>query len=133
MVLFNCAEGWGADWKYLGTGGNGIFWWYDAAGLTQQPGKTIRVWVKKIKAPEITEWVEKGKKVTLPELEEISFSKEYECSDMEIDCAEKTIVIYQNYKYGSKGELQSGESKPGAKRSIPVDSVAEKLYQSVCK
>lgn len=82
--------------------------------------------MKKVRAAEVNEIVEGGNKVTLSKREKICFVKEYECSHMEIDCAEKTILIHQKYNYDSKGELKCGESKPGAKRSIPVDSAAEK-------
>ena len=33
----------------------------------------------------------------------------------------------------SEGILKGGESKYGAKKSIPTDSVAERLYEIVCK
>jgi hypothetical protein len=133
LAIFGCAEVWGADWKYFGAGGDGIFWWYDAQGVTYQPNRIIHVWVKKVKADEIKDMVESGVKVTLSELEQMTSERNYEQVLMEIDCVEKTVNHLQKLNYDSKGVLKSGEYKLGAKESIPTDSVAERLYQTVCK
>jgi hypothetical protein len=133
FAIFTHAEVWGADWKYFGAGGDGIFWWYDAQGITYQPNRIIHVWVKKVKADEIKDMVESGAKVTLSELEQMTSERDYERSLMEIDCVKKTVNHLQKLNYDSKGVLKIGESKLGAKESIPTDSVAERLYQAVCK
>jgi hypothetical protein len=133
LCIFTYAEVWGADWKYFGAGGDGIFWWYDAQGVTYQPNRIIHVWVKKVKADEIKDMVESGVKVTLSELEQMTSERNYEQVLMEIDCVEKTVNHLQKLNYDSKGVLKSGESTLGAKESIPTDSVAERLYQAVCQ
>lgn len=133
LIIFGYAEVRGEDWKYIGGGSNRTFWWYDAQGITNYPDKIIQVWVKKIKADEVKDMVEGGAKLTLSKLEQMTSGKDYERCLMEIDCVEKTIIMHQKFNYDSKGVLKGGESKRGAKQRIPTDSVAEKLYQAVCK
>jgi len=133
LIIFGYAEVWGADWKYFGAGADGTFWWFDAQGVTYQPNRVIQVWVKKVKADEIKYMAESGAKVTLSEIEQITSEKNYERILMEIDCAKKTAYEGQKLNYDSKGVLKSGESKPGSKKGIPTDSIAERLYTAVCK
>lgn len=133
LVLLGCGESWSADWKYFGAGGNGVFWWYDAQGLSYQPDGNIHVWVKKVKLYEVKDKVEDGQKVTLSELEQMSLGKEYERTLMEINCIERTLHQIQKLNYDSKGILKGGESKFGEKKTIPADSVAERLHQAVCR
>jgi len=133
IPIFSHAEVWGADWKYIGEGGNGTFWWYDTQGVTNQPNRIIQVWVKKVKADEIIDMVKSGAKLTLSELEQMTSEKNYERFLIEIDCVEKTVHLLQKLNYDSKGFLTGGESKLGAKESIPTDSVGERVYNAVCK
>ena len=133
LDIFGYAEVWGADWKYFASGADGTFWWYDAQGVTYQPNRVTQVWVKKVKADEIKHIVKSEKKVKLSEIEKITSEKNYERIIMEIDCVKKTAVELQKENYDSKGVLKSKESKPGSKKSIPTDSVAERLYNAVCK
>jgi hypothetical protein len=126
-------EVWGEDWKYFGAGGDGIFWWYDTHGVMHHPNRMINVWVKKVRADEIMDRVKSGGKLTLSELEQIASEKNYERVLMEIDCVEKTINFLQKMNYDSKGVLESGESQLGVRKSIPADSVAERLYKAVCQ
>ena len=34
LAIFSYTEVWGADWKYFSAGDDGIFYWYDAQGVT---------------------------------------------------------------------------------------------------
>jgi hypothetical protein len=77
--------------------------------------------------------VKSGGNLTLSELEQIASEKNYERVLMEIDCVEKTINFLQKMNYDSKGVLESGESQLGVRKSIPADSVAERLYKAVCQ
>jgi hypothetical protein len=133
FIVLICTEVWGADWKYFAVGGDGIFYWYDAQGVTRQPDQVIRVWIKKIKADEIMNLVKGGAKLTIPELEQMTVDKNYERSLIEIDCIGETFNILQRLNYDSKGALKSGESKPGGEKRILKNSGAEKLHQAVCK
>ncbi len=133
LAIFGYVEVWGADWKYFGAGGNGTFWWYDTQGVTYQPNRIVQVWIKKVKADEIADRVKSGARITTSELEEMILGRDYERSLMEIDCVDKTVKFHQKLNYDSKGILKGGESKPGGKEKIPTDSVAEKLYEAVCK
>jgi hypothetical protein len=133
LCIFSYAEVWGADWKYFASGADRTFWWYDAQGVTFLPNRVVQVWVKKVKADEIRHIVKTGAKLTLYEIEQITSEKDYERILMEIDCVKKTAYERQKLNYDSKGVLKSGESKPGSKKSIPKDSVAERLYNVVCK
>ncbi|HUL38135.1 MAG TPA: hypothetical protein VLW47_10645 [Thermodesulfobacteriota bacterium] len=132
-ILFGYAEAWGADWKYLAAGENGICWWYDSQGLTAQPDKMVRVWVKRVKAEEISERVKSGAKIDPSQLEKMISERDYELFLMEIDCVGKTVKGLQKSNYDSKGVLKSGESIIDTKKNIPVDSVAERLYKMVCE
>ncbi len=133
LIVFICTEVWGADWKYFAVGGDGIFYWYDAQGVTHQPNQVIQVWIKKVKADEIMNMVKGGAKLTIPELEQMTLDKNYERSLIEIDCIGETFNILQKLNYDSKGVLKNGESKPGGKKRILKNSGAEKLHQAVCK
>jgi hypothetical protein len=133
LTIFADAEVWGADWKYFATGADGTFYWYDAQGVTYYPNRVIQVWIKKVKADEIMGMVKSGGKLTVSELEPMTLERSYERSLIEIDCVEKTFNHLQKFNYDSKGVLKSGESKLGAKKSIPKNSNAEKLYKIVCK
>jgi hypothetical protein len=133
LIIYTCAEAWGEDWKYFAAGGDGIFWWYDTQGVTYHPARMINVWVKKVMADEIMDRVKNGRKLTLSELEQITSEKKYERILMEIDCVEKTVNFLQKLNFDSKGVLKSGESQLGVKKSIPADSVAERLYKAVCQ
>ena len=133
LMILGYGEVWGADWKYFSEGGDGIFYWYDAQGVTHQSNRIIQVWIKKVKADEIMNMVKGGAKITASELEQMTLERNYERSLIEIDCVEKTFNHLQKLNYDSKGVLKSGESKPGAKKRIRKNSNAEKLYQAVCK
>jgi hypothetical protein len=133
FIVLGYAEAWGEDWKYLGVVGGGTFWWYDTQGVTYYPNRIIQVWVKKIKAGEIMDMLKSGSKITVSELEQMTSERNYEQVLMEIDCVEKTINSHQKYSYDSKGVLKSGESKLDEKKSIPMNSIAERLYKAVCK
>ena len=133
LSIFAYMEVWGADWKYFALGGDGIFYWYDAQGMTYQPNRIVQVWIKKVKDEEIMEMVKGGAKITVSELEQMTLEKNYERSLIEIDCVGNTFSILQKLNYDSRGVLTSGESKPGGKKPILKNSGAEKLYQAVCK
>ena len=133
LTIFGYAEVRGADWKYFSAGGDGTFYWYDAQGVTYQSNRIIRVWIKKVKAHEIMDMVKSGAKITAYELEQMTLERDYERSLIEIDCVEKTFNHLQKLNYDPKGVLKSGESKPGARKSIQKNSNAERLYQAVCK
>jgi hypothetical protein len=59
--------------------------------------------------------------------------RNYEQVLMEIDCVKKTADERQKLNYDSKGVLKSGESVSGTRESIPTDSIAERLYKTVCR
>jgi hypothetical protein len=133
LLILGNVEVWGADWKYFATGVDGTFYWYDAQGVTYHPNRIVQVWIKKVKADEIMGMVKSGGKITVSEIEQMTMEKSYERSLIEIDCVEKTFNHLQKFNYDSKGVLKSGESKLGAKKIIPKNSNAEKLYKIVCK
>jgi len=132
-ILFGNAGAWGADWKYLAAGENGICWWYDSQGVTAQPDKMTRVWVKRVKVEEISESIKSGAKIDRSQLEKMILERDYELFLMEIDCIGKTVRGLQKSNYDSKGVLKSGESIIDTKKGIPADSVAERLYKIVCE
>ncbi len=133
LFILGYAEAWGEDWKYFAVGSDGVFYWYDAQGVTYQPNKVIQVWIKKVKAEEIMEKVKNGAKITVSELEQMTSEKNYERNLVEIDCVENTFTILQKFNYDSRGVLKSGESKRSEKKPILKNSGAEKLSQAVCK
>jgi len=133
LIIFSYAEVWGEDWKYFGAGGKGTFWWYDTQGVTYHPNSVIQVWVKRVKADEIKGMVKSGEKITVSELEQMTLERSYERSLIEIDCVEKTLNHLQKFNFDSKGVFKSGESKLDSKKSIPTNSLAERLYKAVCK
>jgi len=133
LAIFPHAEVWAADWKYLAAGDNGMCWWYDSQGVTYQPDKMMRVWVKRVKAEEISETIKSGVKIDRSQLEKMISERDYELFLMEIDCAGKTVKGLQKSNYDSKGVLKSGESIIDTKKGIPADSVAERLYKIVCE
>ena len=133
LSVFPYAGAWGADWKYLAAGENGICWWYDSQGVTAQPDKMMRVWVKRVKVEEISESIKSGVKIDRSQLEKMISERDYELFLMEIDCVGKTVRGLQKSNYDSKGVLKSGESIIDTKKDIPADSVVERLYKIVCE
>ncbi len=133
IAIFSHAEVWGEDWKLFSVGNDGVFWWYDSQGVTYQPDKIVRVWVKRVKAEEVFATIKSGAKMDRIELEKMISERDFERSLMEMDCGEKTVRCLQKLNYDSKGVLKSGESKPGTKKAIPTDSIAGRLYEIVCK
>jgi hypothetical protein len=133
LFTFCYAEVWGADWKYFASGVDGTFWWYDTQGVTHHLNIIIHVWVKRLKADEIMDMIRSGAKLTMSELEQMASERNYEQVLMEIDCVKKTADERQKLNYDSKGVLKSGESIVGARESIPSDSIADRLYKTVCK
>jgi hypothetical protein len=133
LLILGYAEVWGADWKYLAAGDNGICWWYDSQGVTYQPDKMMTVWVKRVKAKEISEMIKSGAKIDRSQLEKMISERDYELFLMEIDCVGKTVKGLQKSNYDSKGVLKSGESIIDIEKGIPADSVAERLYKIVCE
>lgn len=126
-------EVWGAGWTYFGIGNDSTFWWYDSGGMTYHPNKVIRVWIKVIKAEEIFEMFKGGATFSLAELEKMTSEKEYVRCFMEIDCLGNTVDYIQRLHYDSKGILKAGEVDSSGRISVPAKSVAERLYQAVCK
>ena len=133
LIIFGYAEVWGQDWRYFASGVDGTFWWYDPQGVTYHPNMIIHIWVKRLKADEIMDMVRNGAKLTMCELDQMISERNYEQVLMEIDCVKKTADERQKLHYDSKGVLKSGESILGARESIPTDSIAERLYKTVCK
>jgi hypothetical protein len=133
LAILTYAEAGGADWKYFSSGVDGTFYWYDAQGVTYHPDRIVQVWIKKVKADEVMDWVKSDVRITPSELEQMTAGRNYERSLIEIDCAGKTFNHLQKLNYDSKGVLKSGESKLGAKKRIQKNSNAERLHNAVCK
>jgi hypothetical protein len=133
LFIFGYAEVWGADWKYFASGVDGTFWWYDTQGVTYHPDIIIHVWVKRLKADKIMDRVKNGAKLTVVELEQMTSEMNYERVLIEIDCVKKTADERQKLNYDSQGVLKSGESILSARETIPTGSIAERLYEAVCK
>ena len=131
--IFGYGQVWGADWNYLAAGDNGICWWYDSQGITYQPDKMMRVWVKRVEVKELSETIKSGAKIDRSQLEKMISERDYELFLMEIDCIGKTVRGLQKSNYDSKGVLKSGESIIDTKKDIPADSVVERLYKIVCE
>ena len=133
LTILGYTEVWGENWKYFSAGDDGVFYWYDAQGVTYQPNRIIQVWIKKVKADEIMLMVKSGAKITDSELEQMTLGRDYERSLIEIDCAEKTFNHLQKLNYDSNGALKGGESKLAGKKRIRKNSNAERLYKAVCE
>jgi hypothetical protein len=133
FITFTYTEAWGADWKYFASGVDGTFWWYDTQGVTYHSNLIIHIWVKRLRADEIMDMVRTGAKLLVSELEQMTSERNYEQVLMEIDCVKKTADERQKLNYDSKGVLKSGESMSGTRESIPTDSIAERLYKTVCR
>ncbi len=133
LVILCHTEVRGENWKYFSTADDGVFYWYDAQGVTYQPNRIIQVWIKKLRADELMPMVKSGAKITDSELEQMTLGRDYERSLIEIDCVEKTFNHLQKLNYDSKGTLKGGESKFAGKKNIRKNSNAERLYKAVCK
>ncbi len=133
LLIFSHAEARGEDWKLFSVGSDGVFWSYDTQSVSYQPNNMIRIWVKRVEAEEIFKMIKSGTKIDQSQLEKMILGREYEKSLMEIDCVAKTANHLQRLNYDSRDIRRSGESKLGAKKAIPADSVAEKLFKIVCK
>jgi hypothetical protein len=125
FAIFGYAEVWGADWKlyysdeeYLG--------YYDTQNITRPSKDVVRVWTR-------WDFTEKGVLGVVG-----VFGKKYEnlsrsVISWEINCAEKKYRQLSSTRYDHKGSVISSKGIPSEWRFIIPESVAELLYEEVCK
>ena len=115
----------GADWKFYG-GSDNYLGCYDTQSITRPSKNIVRVWVRQYYTEKgVIDYVGGlGKKY-----ENLSHTKIV----LEIDCAEKTIHNLSFTDYDNKGRAIYSDSSPSKWIFIPPKTVAEGLYEEVCK
>ena len=126
MILLWYAEGWGADWKFLGQDIKGSVLEIDVASISHQPNNIVRVLVKHTRSKEsVTDWVKRFGE----QYKDFSYSVDLE----EYDCTERKRRILNLTQYSSDGGVIFSDNSPGEWRLIIPDSMADAAFEEVCK
>jgi hypothetical protein len=125
LIIFGNAGAWAADWKLYDVDGQ-IIRYYDAEGITRPSKNIARVRVK-------LEYTDKGVIEMVKK-----FGKHYENFKLiialnEINCPHKKIRNLSITHYSKEGKVILKASHESEWDYIVPDSIAETLYQAVCK
>jgi hypothetical protein len=128
LIILSYAEGWGANWKYVGEAYEGKYF-YDANRITRPSEGTVRVWMKIL-------FTEKGVNYMVKFLgakyETLSYAivvYEYHCRDNK-----KRVFPVVCYSKDEKKVLISlAHEKTYNWNFISPDSIDEVLYKILCK
>jgi len=126
IVFFFCMEGWGADWKLIGRDVQDSVCEIDVASISRQHNTIVEVWVKLTRSKEsVTNWVK-------------NFGEQYKDFSHSIDleeyhCTEKKRRILNLTQYSLSGGIIFSDNSPGEWRFIIPDSMAEAIFEEVCK
>ncbi len=126
IVFFFCMEGWGVGWKFIGQDVKGSVLEIDVASISRQPNNIVRVLVKHTRSKEsVTDWVNK-------------FGEQYKDFSHSIDleeyhCTEKKRRILSLTQYSLDGGIIFSDNSPGDWNFIIPDSMADAVFEEVCK
>ena len=125
LAIFGCEEVWGADWK-LYDSNERFSSYYDAQGITHPSKNIVRVWVR-------WNYTEKGVMDQVNKLGKKYENLSHSTCLWEINCLEKMRCLVSGTDYDNKGEVINSSSFPLEWRFITPESIAEGLYEEVCK
>ena len=114
-------EACGEDWKRYGGDGSGVFY-YDVESMTRPAKNTVRVWAKMVHSKENIKQLGKG-------LENLVYSKRL----WEINCPDKKIRRLSKVAHSKDGKILISDNTEEKWQSITPRSLAEDLYEKVCK
>jgi hypothetical protein len=119
---------WAADWKlFAETDLYECF--YDAEDATPPSNDIVDVWAK-------LEYTKKGVKGIVKEFGKYYANLSFSLELLEINCAEKKDRILSITGYSAEGKILYANSAEGHLppwKTIPRESVDERLYKAVCK
>jgi hypothetical protein len=128
IALFDCAEVWGADWKFISS--TDLYeCFYDAENMTRSSKNIVGVWTKLV-------YTERGITGIVKEFGKHYENLSYSLELWEIDCAKKKQRILSITEYSAEGNIlytNPTKSRPSAWKSISRESVGESLYKIICK
>ena len=126
MILFWYAEGWGADWKFIGQDVKGSVLEIDVASISLQPNNIVRLLVKHTRSKQsVTDWVKEFGE----QYKDFSYSIDLE----EYHCTEKKRRILNLAQYSLGGGIIFSDNSPGEWSFIIPDSTADAVFEEVCK
>ena len=126
IAFFFCIEGWGADWKLIGRDVQDSVCEIDVASISRQPNNIVGVWVKLTRSKKsVTNWVK-------------TFGEQYKDFSHSIDleeyhCTEKKRRILSLTQYSLGGGTIFSDNSPGEWSFIIPDSMADAVFEEVCK
>jgi hypothetical protein len=126
LVIFSCAEVWGADWRYYAKSEWGDYY-YDAETVDRLPNNTVRVWTKEISSQKrVVNIVSKlGKEFS--DLGYINILYEVDC------IGKKRCTLSAVYYSKSKSMIfDTGNERDEWKIIVP-GSMGEALFKIICK
>jgi len=155
IAVFSYVEVWGAGWKYMGTGGESVYF-YDGKNVKYPSQGVVRVWTIVIKQPyfkrilkerakEIAEGaiekiegdikdLDQEKSISLLAESALPFVKAQRKTLIEIKCGDEMARPVSSILYDEDGEAIKSFSTPEATWDYIVpESFIERLYKEVCK
>jgi len=126
LIIISMGDLYGADWKLYSFSDNVGHNYYDAQSITRPSKNIVRVW-------ERTNYTEKGVMDWVGKFGEKFANLSYSISLEETNCAEKTYRFLSGHYYDNSGKLILSDSSPTEWLSIVPGSIAEGLYEEICK
>lgn len=128
FILFYGVEGRGADWKWYAET-DSYECYYDAEDATPSSRNIVDVWTK-------LEFTKKGVSGIVKEFGKHYADISYSLELLEINCTDKKDRILSITQYSADGKIlyeKSAQSRRPAWKTIPRESMDERLYNVVCK
>jgi hypothetical protein len=124
LVLFGHMEGWGVDWRYYGTNGDGSYF-YDTESMTRLSKNLVEVWVQSAYSEKsVSHWVKEGGKG----FQDLDFSLVL----FELNCVERSTRYLRIVFYSKNGKVFYPMDNDEW-HFIAPDSMTGTLHQEVCK
>ena len=128
VLMLISSVGYGADWKYFDTGGDGNTYFYDTQSISREQD-TVRVWVKFVLSDETKkEYIKNFPKT--PGMEKTSYTKDR----WEINCSKNIKRVLSSVWCDTESNIIMDKDYPNYPFSEVIpESIGAGLVEIVCK
>ena len=128
VLMLISSVGYGADWKYFDTGGDGNTYFYDTQSISREQD-TVRVWVKFVLSDETKkEYIKNFPKT--PGMEKTSYTKDR----WEINCSKNIKRVLSSVWCDTEGNIIMDKDYPNYPFSEVIpESIGAGLVEIICK
>jgi hypothetical protein len=125
FTIFSYGEVWGADWRFYG-GCENFLGYYDVQSITRPSKNVVKVMIK-------WELTKNGVLFLVRDFSKKYLNLSYAINLVEINCAKKKTHFVSHTTFNNMGLIIESSSSLSEWPYIIPDSIAESLYEEVCK